>query len=210
MFVSFSCLNASMSTFYGYRKLLTAYPDFSPSKWTMLALVRDPVEKFVSGFVDKCIRTRACKPCNSDIYCFIKERYNEIIESSYNRNSPKPSYLNAHFFPQNWQCDMITYYKNYTFIKFSSDPQTLPTFYKKLTALLKATHIETSIINDILKHLEEEKSRNANSGTFLLGDLTKAYTKEIKDNPKLMEYIIRMYYHDFRLFGYPIPELKTK
>lgn len=198
-----------MNTFYGYKRLLQVYPDFSPRNWTMLALVRDPLEKFVSGFVDKCIRSHACKSCSGDIYCFIKERYKEIMESSYKLSSPKPSYLNAHFFPQNWHCDMITYYKNYTFIKFSSDPEVLPNFYKKLTALLEQNNVEDEMIKSILGHLEEEKPQNTNSGKFVLDDFTKIYTRKIKENPKLMEYIIRMYYHDFRLFGYPIPELKN-
>ena len=104
---------------------------------------------------------------------------------------------------------MITYYKNYTFIKFSSDPEVLPNFYKKLTALLEQNNVEDEMIKSILGHLEEEKPQNTNSGKFVLDDFTKIYTRKIKENPKLMEYIIRMYYHDFRLFGYPIPELKN-
>ncbi|KAE9555800.1 hypothetical protein FO519_001014 [Halicephalobus sp. NKZ332] len=205
-----NCWSGFTDMFYGYKQVLKAYPDFVSANWTMLALVRDPIEKFVSGFVDKCVRSRACKHCNTDIYCFIKEQYKEIIESSYNLSGLRHSYVNDHFFPQNWQCDMSTYYRNYTFIKFSSDPETIPKFYQKIADLLTSRKIEDKIVAEILEHLEKERSQNTNSGRLLLDSLAKGYMLKIKSNPKLMEYMIRMYYHDFRLFGYEIPGLRNK
>ena len=50
----FRCPGLKKSDFHSYESIRENFPSFFPERGTMVALVRDPVERFISGFIDKC------------------------------------------------------------------------------------------------------------------------------------------------------------
>ncbi|VDL80708.1 unnamed protein product [Nippostrongylus brasiliensis] len=70
-----------------------------------LAVVRHPIEKFLSGFVDKCINTvrrdpTMCFSCKSDMSCFVHQ-LTKHLRKVHEKKEGK-SYVGMHFSPQSW------------------------------------------------------------------------------------------------------------
>ncbi|KAE9546995.1 hypothetical protein FO519_009793, partial [Halicephalobus sp. NKZ332] len=104
------------------------YTDENAHLWTHTVVVREPMERFVSGFLDKCIVEKVwlkwketCFGCKDDLSCFLKRLDKTMIYP----NLRKLTMDTHHFAPQSWYCEMGTYmYNNYTVLRYSrSDPE---------------------------------------------------------------------------------------
>ncbi|KAK6036850.1 hypothetical protein COOONC_25645 [Cooperia oncophora] len=80
----------------------------STSDWHKIAVVRDPLEKFVSGFADKCLREKTwkkfpnrCNRCKSNLKCFMERQYARLLRRAKGVHSPT-NFDDDHFSPQNW------------------------------------------------------------------------------------------------------------
>uniref|UniRef100_A0A914C7I1 Sulfotransferase n=1 Tax=Acrobeloides nanus TaxID=290746 RepID=A0A914C7I1_9BILA len=71
--------------------------------WTGLIITRDPIDRFLSAFIDICINDGyPCNECYTNITCFIITHYEEM------RIKAKVPIFNieeGHFTPQNWRCN---------------------------------------------------------------------------------------------------------
>ncbi|VDL75598.1 unnamed protein product [Nippostrongylus brasiliensis] len=70
-----------------------------------LAVVRHPIEKFLSGFVDKCINLirrdpTMCYSCKGDMGCFVHQ-LTKHLRQVHEKKEGK-SYVGMHFSPQSW------------------------------------------------------------------------------------------------------------
>lgn len=55
------------------------------SQWLHLAVSRDPIERFISGFADKCLiekiykkRKGTCNNCTGNVTCFVEQEYERM------------------------------------------------------------------------------------------------------------------------------------
>ncbi|GMT35191.1 hypothetical protein PFISCL1PPCAC_26488, partial [Pristionchus fissidentatus] len=92
----------------------------------LLTIVRDPLERFISGYVDKCLKEtrnklggKHCYGCGrGDIMCFVNEQYKRVLLYSMGElKAGQRSYYDTHFFPQNWYCGFNRALANYTIIR---------------------------------------------------------------------------------------------
>uniref|UniRef100_A0AAF5DAF5 Sulfotransferase domain-containing protein n=1 Tax=Strongyloides stercoralis TaxID=6248 RepID=A0AAF5DAF5_STRER len=79
--------------------------------YTNVVFIREPIERFVSGFVDKCLIAKDfikidptyCYGCKTNLKCFVNRFYNRIKQQIL---SPKKKHIDtfddAHFYPQTW------------------------------------------------------------------------------------------------------------
>ncbi|WKY05875.1 hypothetical protein Q1695_006242 [Nippostrongylus brasiliensis] len=65
------------------------------------AVVREPLERFLSGFVDKCLHEKQCYSCNGDMGCFVSKLTTSLFRYYRDENSSSDFHLD-HFAPQNW------------------------------------------------------------------------------------------------------------
>ncbi|KAI6204351.1 hypothetical protein M3Y94_00664100 [Aphelenchoides besseyi] len=173
-------------------------------EWTFLAIVRDPIERFISAFVDKCIRRPRfpfdyCNGCNANLTCFVIREYERIQNIS---TQPKVSrtFEDRHFFPQNWRCDFRLAFKRYHFLKYTS--QDMERFLRDLELLLKSKGVPTKSVNYILTQLRSGRSWNST----VHSDTRQFLEKRLRSSAFLMEHVVRMYWYDFLLFGFGLPE----
>ncbi|VDM75411.1 unnamed protein product [Strongylus vulgaris] len=137
--------------------------------------------------------------------CFLEAEYQRAEEyaSAERRHLQKPHLTmeDIHVFPQNWRCNMQQYYKNYEFIRYSSDPA--GTLMEDLSRLLRAQNVSDSSISYIADSLKSGRTIHStvtsSSRLFL--------EQRLRSSPYLMELIVRLFYYDYKLFGYPFPNL---
>uniref|UniRef100_A0A915EBJ8 Sulfotransferase family protein n=1 Tax=Ditylenchus dipsaci TaxID=166011 RepID=A0A915EBJ8_9BILA len=134
--------------------------------WNFFALVRDPIDKFLSAFLDNHpietlnsegkVETH-CNACKSNMTCFIIKEYERIIKAS---ALPKHSTTSEdiHFFPQSWRCELDKFLPNITIIKYNNnfiDADKSRKFQRDIiSALSKNKLISKSSLNYISEQLD--------------------------------------------------------
>uniref|UniRef100_A0A1I7S9W2 Sulfotransfer_1 domain-containing protein n=1 Tax=Bursaphelenchus xylophilus TaxID=6326 RepID=A0A1I7S9W2_BURXY len=177
--------------------------------WQWFVVVRDPLDRFVSNYVDKCMLERRktgalCYGCDDerDVECVLKN-----IEERGFRWAEKgdvfPDFFDAHLFPQNWQCDFGSFINKYEIIHFS--PPKSPGYAAMLTQIMdifRRKSVPPATLNLITEALNGTTTKHSTND--------KPERAEIKEmigrNTRLMRRIVNLYYFDYRLFGYPMPE----
>ncbi|KAI6219341.1 hypothetical protein M3Y99_01662500 [Aphelenchoides fujianensis] len=78
-------------------------------EWTFFVVVRDPIDRFLSGYVDKCIRNptryRFCNGCGANFTCFVLSEFRRF-ERQIRAGRLERTFEDRHFAPQNWHCDL--------------------------------------------------------------------------------------------------------
>ncbi|KAL6737713.1 hypothetical protein Aduo_011332 [Ancylostoma duodenale] len=176
------------------------------SDWRFTMITREPVDRFLSGFIDRCLRVGDdCFGCGSNMTCFLENEYARAQEYAQAEQmkveKPHLTMEDIHVFPQNWRCNMRKYFNKYEFIRYSNDPS--GTLLEDLTNLLRTQNVSESSIDYISESLRSGRTVHSTvkstSRLFL--------EKRLRSSPYLMEIIVRLFYHDYRLFGYPLPDL---
>uniref|UniRef100_A0A8R1HQS0 Uncharacterized protein n=1 Tax=Caenorhabditis japonica TaxID=281687 RepID=A0A8R1HQS0_CAEJA len=98
------------------------------SGWSFSMVVRHPIDRFVSGYVDRCVRllvmnaTAQCNGCRLNMTCFIENEYKRLMQISYKRKTRR-TMEDAHFFPQVWHCDLPDEREFFEFLPYSTDSE---------------------------------------------------------------------------------------
>uniref|UniRef100_A0AC35U6M5 Sulfotransfer_1 domain-containing protein n=1 Tax=Rhabditophanes sp. KR3021 TaxID=114890 RepID=A0AC35U6M5_9BILA len=173
------------------------------SDWHYVAIVRHPIERFISGFVDKCIlETKRnhikgkCYGCKSNVTCFIDKQLKRAFKYAKSRDGF--TYEDVHFFPQNWHCEFHTNFKKYHFIKYEESAA----FIEDLNIFLdNLTNISKDSKHTILSEIQSAKTSHSTSGN----ELRNHFSNQIYNNNKLLKQLVEAFYYDFVLFGFDFP-----
>lgn len=106
-----------------FRHLKSVEKRFNATKmngWSFSMITRDPIDRFVSGYVDRCIRFVAsknfdvslslfrvaegpspCNGCDKNMTCFILSEY-ERFKKQATKGVLTNTFEDRHFYPQNW------------------------------------------------------------------------------------------------------------
>ncbi|KAI6174817.1 hypothetical protein M3Y97_00963600 [Aphelenchoides bicaudatus] len=174
--------------------------------WKLAMVIREPLERFVSGFLHLCMNgridedcNRYCNGCGVDINCFL-DRQTKKFEDMLKFHSNVDDGSN-HFYPQNWACDLRNHIGNYTFLNFHSDSAKF--FDESLRPFFKSQNVGDDALNYIRDRMVSTRTKHANTTP----ELAIFLQNKIRSSPQLLEKFLRIYYHDYTTFGYPIPEL---
>ncbi|GMR61648.1 hypothetical protein PMAYCL1PPCAC_31843 [Pristionchus mayeri] len=172
-------------------------------KWKFTMITRDPVDRFLSGYVDKCIRiprsSGYCNGCHRNMTCFILSEYDRI-KTQLARGRLFRTFEDRHFFPQNWRCDLHKEYDNYRFLRYSSDPS--GTLLEDLSPILEEQGVPQSSIQFIRDQLNAGRTVHST----VQSEARTFYENRLRSSPFLLEYIVRIFYYDYVLFNYPFPD----
>ncbi|KAK5970515.1 hypothetical protein GCK32_013724 [Trichostrongylus colubriformis] len=177
--------------------------------WQKIAVVRDPLEKFVSGFTDKCIREKTwkkfpgrCNKCKTNLKCFMERQYTRLLRRAEGGRSPV-NFDDDHFSPQNWRCEFSTHLHEFLILNF--DTLDSSGFMNNLLKLLKKSNVTENSIGFIKSSVELKRTPHSTKDT-VERDQTK---RAILSNPYLLDLLIKMYFFDYVLFGYRIPDVQA-
>lgn len=70
-------------------------------------------------------------------------------------------------------------------------------------------NVDERDIGFIFDHLRKEKTTKNVQENFVLSPINQALTRKIRKSSYLSELIVRIYYYDYRLFDFEVPNLKA-
>ncbi|CAJ0596038.1 unnamed protein product [Cylicocyclus nassatus] len=172
--------------------------------WTKLAVIRDPFERFVSGFADKCLKRREwegfplrCGGCTTNLTCFMEKLYYKMMQ--WRPDSDKRDFDANHFFPQSWRCEFNSHLSDYHILQYNTfNPSKL---VRNLLAILKEQNVSDFSIDYIERSVFYARTNHSTMGTVEQEETRRS----ILSNSYLLDLLIKMFYYDFVLFGFPFP-----
>uniref|UniRef100_A0A0K0F669 Sulfotransferase family-containing protein n=1 Tax=Strongyloides venezuelensis TaxID=75913 RepID=A0A0K0F669_STRVS len=178
--------------------------------WNHLVIIRNPIERFISGFVHFCVRqpkenkeNENCYGCKDDMVCFIEKLYDDI-HTTVATDVWASLHLMNHFYPQSWMCQFSDYYDKYKILKYSSEKEGTKKFYKEITIYLKDINVPDHKIEFIKKQFLIKKVPHSTIDS----SERKFYMKQLEKSDYIKDMLSRIYYSDFKMFNYNLPELK--
>ncbi|CAP32840.1 Protein CBG14246 [Caenorhabditis briggsae] len=171
--------------------------------WTFSMVTRNPIDRFVSGYVDRCVRLALknetqCNGCGLNMTCFIETEYKRLMEISYKRKTHR-TMEDAHFFPQVWHCGLNEEFEFFEFIQYSGNAE--DKMVPQLQDLLERQNVPEKSIEFIKNELIYKKSSHSTTGT----PAKRFYYSRLMKSPYLLEFIVKMFYYDFLRFHYELP-----
>ncbi|KAI6182317.1 hypothetical protein M3Y97_00367000 [Aphelenchoides bicaudatus] len=181
------------------------------NEWIHISASRDPIERFISGFVDKCMTERiyrkrlgTCNNCEDNVTCFVEQEY--IRMQRFVRGERVNNFDDRHFFPQNWRCDYAHHLQQYKIIRYSSEKNAVNEFYAQLFNYIRSRNASEADVQFIENQLYGGRTKH----TTRASEERMKFEQSVRNDTYLMNYIVRMYYWDFLIFGYQFPELELK
>ncbi|CEF70095.1 Sulfotransferase family and P-loop containing nucleoside triphosphate hydrolase domain-containing protein [Strongyloides ratti] len=191
------------------RKMQKAYKLGSVKKlfkeYKMLMVVRNPVDRLISGFMQLCYFRIFLKPdedycykCGKDLSCFIDRLQNELWKVAKNEKIPN-QFHDYHFYPQTWQCAYFKHKNEYTYIKYPSKKKN--SFYDQLIYYMGKAGVPKNDITYINERMRSTGTKHVTNSK----DATKVYKDALFSNTNLIKKVCTIFYHDFIEFGFKFP-----
>uniref|UniRef100_A0A0K0E2T8 Sulfotransferase domain-containing protein n=1 Tax=Strongyloides stercoralis TaxID=6248 RepID=A0A0K0E2T8_STRER len=175
-------------------------------KYQMLMIVRNPIDRLISGFMQLCYYRIYLKPsedycfgCGKNLTCFINNLQDELWSVAENKKIPD-QFFDYHYYPQTWQCEYYKYKDKYKYLKYS-EPN-MKVFYKNILAYLKSAHVPKEHLKYLKKFLQSTKTDHVTSSK----NATNEYKSYLYNNTALLKQVCSMFYYDFIEFGFEIPK----
>uniref|UniRef100_A0A0N5A6Q7 Sulfotransfer_1 domain-containing protein n=1 Tax=Parastrongyloides trichosuri TaxID=131310 RepID=A0A0N5A6Q7_PARTI len=175
-------------------------------RYDMFMVVRNPVDRLISGFMQICYyRTHLKKPegycygCGKNLECFIDKLQHELW-SVVKENIIPAQFNDFHFYPQTWQCQYYKHKNDYNYIKYPSSKK--GKFYNTIAHHLAQSHVPTSQIGFINKKMRITKTKHAT----VEKNATREYKTALYNNVPLLKKVCTIFYYDYIEFGYDFPK----
>lgn len=101
-------------------------------------------------------------------------------------------------------CQFSDYYDKYKILKYSSEKEGTKKFYKEITIYLKDINVPDHKIEFIKKQFLIKKVPHSTIDS----SERKFYMKQLEKSDYIKDMLSRIYYSDFKMFNYNLPELK--
>ncbi|KAI6181338.1 hypothetical protein M3Y98_00818400 [Aphelenchoides besseyi] len=177
--------------------------------YSYMAIVRDPVDRLLSGFLYMCVSaehikggcSRHCFGCEQNLTCYVEKQYKKIREMAKNTNKRQDP-PTEHSYPQSWRCDFKNHLKDYDVLHYKMDSEE---FYPILRSYLQTRNVSKRALDYIKVKMISLRTSHSTSSSKIRPFLEE----RIRSSSYLMEMIMRLYYHDYKIFGLKLPGIPS-
>ncbi|WKY08759.1 hypothetical protein Q1695_007908 [Nippostrongylus brasiliensis] len=171
-------------------------------KWVNFAMVREPEERFLSGFLFMCTPNNTvsskCEGCINDIECALKTTIDHARRFAAGELSAT-SFLLWHLGPQNWHCH---FQKDKRMQVFKYSPTEKKKTLKDITTILEDGGVNPSTINYVISSISNSSTKHE---TFR-SSAREFFKKQLRTR-KMQRLLVKLLYWDYIMFDYPLPSI---
>ncbi|CAB3406548.1 unnamed protein product [Caenorhabditis bovis] len=175
-------------------------PDF-----TRIVYVREPFDRFLSFFLDKCVNEDRCWDCKEDMRCVVEKLYQSLRKFLVHKDS-KLNYMDYHAAPISWNCQFDKHLSKYNILMIGPEKDERRAAIYQLGNILKSKNVPQHEIDYIIYNS--------------LGGLTTHSThfsekrinaqKQIETDPFIRDYLHKIYFYDYQIFPFSKSALDEK
>ena len=165
------------------------------NEWTKFVIVRDPLERLLSGYLNRCLQYGKCNGSPTNNFTFFVER---LISEGVS---------NIHYKPQSTFCDLYRHFNKYTDVivydKNTIAEQTLQFLSKQNLSEYYyhwGPYYNETMFKTVLHQTAAYVDQNGNETDSKIHFYKQYYTKQ------LAEKLLRFYQKDYALFGLHPPK----
>ncbi|KAI6221256.1 hypothetical protein M3Y95_01021000 [Aphelenchoides besseyi] len=177
--------------------------------YSYMAIVRDPVDRLLSGFLYMCVSaehirggcSRHCFGCEQNLTCYVEKQYKKIREMAKDTNKRQDP-PTEHSYPQSWRCDFKHHLKDYDILHYKLDSEE---FYPILRSYLQTRNVSKRALDYIKVKMTSLRTSHSTSSSRIRPFLEE----RLRSSSYLMEMVMRLYYHDYKIFGLELPGIPS-
>jgi len=163
-------------------------------------VVRDPLERFISGFLNKCVATGTSRAEAHMMHCPVRRRATpaatlDALLAALTAAARRHTTLDSHFLPQHTFCGLRLFASYFRVIKFDD-------MLAGGEALIAAAPVSANQRTRLYAALRASiAGPKANPTTSLKSEMDALLTRD------RVQRIAQLYMEDYRVFGFPLPPL---
>jgi hypothetical protein len=173
-----------------------------------MAVVRDPVDRLLSGFIYMCITGEQvntgckyeCYGCGKNMTCWIEEQYKKLKEMAKNPDKKFYDHPTEHSYPQQWRCDFKNDYDKYELLHYKIDSEE---FYPIVREYLQKRNVSSQALDYIGNKMTNLRTTHSTA----LSSIRPFLEERLRSSSYLIEMVVRMYHQDFKLFNFELPSV---
>ncbi|EYB90098.1 hypothetical protein Y032_0223g2654 [Ancylostoma ceylanicum] len=172
----------------------------------IFAVIRDPLERFVSSYVDKCIREggypRGCYDCERDLLCFMQNLKKFLLAYI---DDPligiEHIYIRRHFAPFSWYCNFGETLNTTHIVRLNL--QQRGDVARHINEILMKAGVQYRQRNYIQEELLKRLPNHSTNGAEERSEVERS----VLSDPIIFQHFIDIYYYDYVIFGYKLPQI---
>lgn len=114
------------------------------------------------------------------------------------------SYVDIHFMPQTWNCEMALMKSRYIIYKYQKkNSKAFEALLKEMITMLEAAGVPKKLVEAVTLALMLDSSPNTTDQK----SERQLFEYELAKKPHLIRKLIKIYYFDYVTFGFPFPKI---
>ncbi|CAJ0564737.1 unnamed protein product, partial [Mesorhabditis spiculigera] len=170
--------------------------------WSSLALIEDPLERFIYEFYQECELNTVngrCYECDGNLECFLGKQHVFDLLHAKERIAVRPPA--QYFVPQNWHCHFRAYQDEYRVFLYNQHDK-----WSHMLAI-KDVLLQNGFSEQKLSHLLSDYALKLADQDFHYGQLNR-WRRQILERRELYGPFVRQFFYDYIIFRLPFPEPK--
>ncbi|CAO4362910.1 unnamed protein product [Caenorhabditis nigoni] len=164
------------------------------------AFIRDPIQRFVSFYLNKCVSFGGCFGCpDKNLRCFVRKTY-EVLKniSDYRHGSKDVDVMAVHAAPLSWMCNFDKELEKWDLLMIGSDLEERKSSTLHLANILKRQGFKDSLVDKIKKDMMIGETPH---GTHKSSHRQEA-ERQIREDPYIRDLLHKIYFFDYVVFPF--------
>ncbi|XGW09042.1 hypothetical protein V3C99_011389 [Haemonchus contortus] len=195
------------------RNSLSSVRDTIEANLTLFTVVRHPIDRFLSGYVDKCMNEltyytedERCFGCRNDMRCFV-DVLHEVFMEFYNNSTETEDdpemarmdhYYIRHFAPQTWYCEFKEHRNEYIVLNYHTGPNSTRLIAEDFYKVFESAHVPKKHLETIYSEMMKGTTRHST----VKSSARKSAQQQLLSDGYVMRRLMQMFYYDFVEFGF--------
>uniref|UniRef100_A0A7I4Y7W8 Carbohydrate sulfotransferase n=1 Tax=Haemonchus contortus TaxID=6289 RepID=A0A7I4Y7W8_HAECO len=186
------------------RESISSVKDTIGPNLTLFAVIRHPVDRFLSGYVDKCLKDltyyaeeNRCFGCQKDVHCFVDALHNVFMEYYNNRSKngrdPEAARMNdfyvRHFAPQTWYCELKEHRNEYIILNYHTGPNSTRSIAEDYYKLFERAGVPKKHLKTIYSEMMKGTTRHSTANSLE----RKVVEQQLLSDTYVMRRLMQMY-----------------